>query len=121
MSDQKRPKVISLRTRKAFEPPPIDTSKPMDVDQASADMLRELADRFEAGELKGALLITWCPQDACFLTPFEMPPGISPEEAAYRLIGGIEEAKEVMLNIATYGMAEFEEEMDEKDDEDPAS
>lgn len=95
-------KVVSLFDRQPYEAPeePEDPSLP---DQASADLLREVADRIERNEIKGVGVITWHPEAQTFHVFFQMPPGERPQEDAYRFVGGAEELKQMLLDFAITG------------------
>lgn len=104
MSDEEKPKVISLRSRAPYQAPaPEPEADPNAVDRGSILMMEELIKRFESGELSGCIIMPWHREERRFENIICIPAAEHVSEAALKYAGGLMLAHEDVLNMHVYG------------------
>lgn len=121
MSEPKQPpKIVHLFTGTPYEPPqPVRT----DVDERSQEMLNEIGELVESGELVGICLFGYNTRTKRMEIFTQLPPGQENELSALQYLGATDLLKSCLLDIAEFGFdAVMETNMEEgPDDGDDAS
>lgn len=101
-------KVVSMFDRQPYVPP--DAPETIEErNKASADLLREVAEHIENGDIQGFLFLGWHDKAKTFQMVHEFVKSETISEEAYRFIGGLKEAESIVLEFAIHGTDAFED------------
>lgn len=106
------PKVVHLGSGKPYEAPPA-APDPDDVDRGSILVLEDVMQQFEAGALKGCMIIAWSPADRTFKQHICIPAHEDLAEATLRYAGGLELVRSNLLDLHAFGDLDYDEDDEE--------